>query len=347
MTVLREPRGSTSRRSNPGRARRRQILVRRCSLLLLVMIFGFFFAFIAVGLFRGSPSSQTNGIYQGSNQSELPDDPPKVPVYEAFGEEVTPAGKSLSAKIAQTALTYSRGESVRPVATRVGRFGSRVSPSVLRPAFVPGSRSWAKTIYPQMAGYTGDTMGAMVVVRQTTEDEQGRRTNQTRVVDVRLKLVGGEWELDRLGSVGGSPVKRPVDLSPEAKAVLDDPAIDLPDSSRWDIYRGEVSDDLLAALSSAAGSFRFRVAVLKTGHPPSVWGTSNPSAHSEGAAADIWSVAGKPVVLQRESGSAAFDLASAWVSGGAVQVGSPWTFTSDGFSTFTDEVHQDHIHVQP
>ena len=153
-------------------------------------------------------------------------------------------------------------------------------------------------------------------------------------------------QLSELASVGGTPTERPPGLPAISQRVLDDPAIDLPDSARWDIYRGEISGNLLKALAGAAKSNPIRVAVLKTGHPPTVWGTSNPSAHSEGLAADIWSVAGQPVVKQRQTGSAAFDTAGAFVSRGALQVGSPWTFTSDGFSTFTDDVHQDHIHVQ-
>lgn len=343
MSVLRAQR-TTRRKSGPSGGR---LLLRRLSLLLLVAVIAYFVAVITYGLLRGTSGSHKDGFSQEQSEAQLPVDPPKVDQYRSLTEEVAPLGKELTARVAQDALTYSRGESVRSIARRLSRSGAKVAPGVIRDGYVPGSRSWAKVIYPQMSGYTGDTMGAMVVVTPTTENQAGERSNQTRVIDVRLQLENGTWQLSELASVGGTPNERPPGLPVISQRVLDDPAIDLPDSARWDIYRGEISENLLEALADAAKSNPIRVAVLKTGHPPTVWGTSNPSAHSEGLAADIWSVAGQPVVEQRQTGSAAFDTAGAFVLGGALQVGSPWTFTSDGFSTFTDDVHQDHIHVQP
>jgi hypothetical protein len=86
--------------------------------------------------------------------------------------------------------------------------------------------------------------------------------------------------------------------------------------------------------------------VLSSGHPPNVWASSKPSAHTSGLAADIYAVDGCLVARQRETGTPAYDLTRALVSGGAFQVGSPWALPGRGFRSFTDEVHLDQIHLQ-
>ncbi len=73
-------------------------------------------------------------------------------------------------------------------------------------------------------------------------------------------------------------------MTAEARAVLDDPRIDLPDSARWDILAGEVSPALLRLMSRAADE-------------------------------------------------------------AAVRIGSPWALDGLGGRSFTDVVHQDHLHI--
>ena len=340
MTVLRSPQ---TRRTQSQAAHRR--LVAFLAFLSILALASSVAGLIAATDREGG-SSFGDGLSSFGDDPAPPDDPPIVPAYRPLSEEVAPKGKYLAAKVAQEALTYSRGDSAAAIARRLKKFGARVAPAVLRPAVDPDSRSWAKTIYPQMSGITAETMGAMVVTQQRVEDSDGRVTSFSRVLDVRLVLTNGRWRLDELASVGGSPAKRTSKLSAVARQVLANRRIDLPDSARWDVLRGEVSDPLLQALQDASSGTSFRVAVLKTGHPPNVWATDTPSAHSLGLAADVWSVGGSPVLNQRETGSKAFALAESFVAGGALQVGSPWTFTTDGYSTFTDDVHQDHIHVQ-
>jgi hypothetical protein len=276
------------------------------------------------------------------------DKPPRVTSYEPIADEEFPNGKRLAARIAQRALTYRRGATAREIAADLRPPGAAVPrlARALKPAVDPDSWSAAEVVYPQLSGVTDSSLGAMVVMRQTMGRSDGRRRTVTRVVDVRLRRASGPWSLDTIASVGGRPVPRPGTLSAAAERVLDNPNIVLPDSARWDIHRGNVDPALLRALARAAASRKLSLAVIRSGHPHAVWATSRPSAHSAGAAADIYAIAGRPVIAQREVGSEAHALAEELIAGGAYQLGSPWVLGAGGPQSFTDAVHQDHIHVQ-
>ena len=295
------------------------------------------------------------GAPEESNRAQAPaaapavrSTPPTVAPYEPGADEEYPNGKRLAARIAQRALTYPRGMTARRMAAALPASGigdTRLA-RILRPGIDPGAWSAAKVIYPQLSGVTASTLGAMVVVRQTTERADGSRRALTRVVDVRLANSGGKWALDAIESVGGSPAGRPARVSTAAKRVLDNPSIELAGSARWDIHRGAVDDELLRVLADAAENRRFSIAVFSAGHPRNVWGTARPSAHSDGLAADIYAVDSRPVIAQRSPGSPAYELAAELYAAGAYQLGSPWVFGTGGARSFTDAVHQDHIHVQ-
>jgi len=177
-------------------------------------------------------------------------------------------------------------------------------------------------------------------------DDAGRARTETRVMDVRLHRTRGSWRLDRIESVGGRRVARPPDLPRAARRVLSNRRIDLFDSARWDIFRGYVDAGLLNALDAAARRHRLAVLTLRSGHPRNVWGTSRVSAHSKGFAADVYSIDGRLVVRQRRSGSRAHRLAKMLLDRGARQLGGPWVLGDGPPRSFTDEVHQDHLHLQ-
>jgi len=280
--------------------------------------------------------------------SKTPETWPSPKSYEPEPGEGYPNGKRLAARVAATVLTYPRGASARQVAERLGRAtaGLRRLAEAIQPAVDPAKASTARVVYPQLAGVTATSLGAMVVVRQRLSGADGESRVLTRVVDVRLRRNGGPWRLDEIGSVGGRPTARPDDLPAAARQVLDDPRITLSDSARWDIHRGGIDDGLLRTLGAAAERQRISVSVLRSGHPREVWQTSRLSAHSRGFAADIYAVNGRLVIRQRRPGSAAHTLAARLVTGGAAQVGSPWVLAPGGSRSFTDDVHQDHVHVQ-
>ena len=268
-------------------------------------------------------------------------------LYEPGSLEDYRNGKRLAGRVAQALATYDRGTTpAKLVAALDGARGKARLTRIVAPMVEPDKRSAGQVVYVQLSGVTTSSLGGMVVVRQHLEDRAGRRTRVTRVIDVRLRRDGGPWRLERIGSVGGSPVKRPADLPEAAVRVVDHPNITLPDTARWDIYRGWVDGSLLRRLADVADERRISIAVLRTGHPPSVWGTRRASAHRAGNAADIYAVSGRLVVRQRAVGSSAYRLARRLIADGARQVGSPWILPPGGRRSFTDEVHQDHIHLQ-
>lgn len=273
--------------------------------------------------------------------------PPPRP-YRPLPEEGYPNGKRLAADIAQRITTYDPGASARDIAARLGpaAVGERALADAIEPAVDGGLTSRGTVIYPQLAGVTPTSLGAMVVVRQELSDEGGEVRPVTRTLDIRLRRSTGRWALDRVGSVGGAESSSGEDPSPAARRVLEHPRITLPDSARWDVLRGGVDTGLLETLAAAAERYRLGVTVISSGHPPHVWATARPSAHSLGYAVDIYEVNGAPVVEQTQEGSAAFDLASELVAAGAAQVGSPWILGAGGSQSFTDDVHRDHIHLQ-
>ena len=299
-------------------------------------------ALTAVGC--GGDENGTSGAPVATGNSSKPATVAAPAPYRPRPAEDYPNGKRIAAAAAARALTYDRGDSAADVARAVGRsaVGQRALASAIAPAVDPDSASTAEVVYPQLSGVTPTSLGAMVIVRQTLETEEGESRSFERVVDVRLRLAAGRWVLDRIGDVGGREAERPETVSPAAQRVLDDSGIKLSDSARWDIYRGGVDEGLLAALADAGRRHDFAVGILDSGHPPNVWETPRRSAHSVGYAADIYAVDGELVIDQREVGSPAYELASSFATN-ATQLGSPWVF---GAGTFTDDVHQDHLHFQ-
>jgi len=272
-------------------------------------------------------------------QTTAPSPPPpfstpqeRFALYDPPADELYPNGKRLAGRVAQQLATFG------PEAAALER--------TVAPLLDPARRSSAEVVYVQISGVTATTLGTMVLVRQHLEDAGGRRESVVRAMDVRLRRTDGPWSLDRVASVGGTAVERPANVSPAAARVLDNPNIELPDTARWDIYRGEIDDGLLRALAGAADRWRLAISVLRSGHPRNVWATRRVSAHTVGLAADIYAVDGTPVVSQQADGSRAQQLVASFLAGGATQVGSPWALPPGGRRSFTDRVHRDHVHVQ-
>lgn len=274
--------------------------------------------------------------------------PAPPPPYSPPATEVSREGKRVAGRIAQSLTTYRLGTTPQRVARRVGGTGESVASlaQMLEPVVKPEARSTGSVVYPQLGGLTADAMSVMVVVRQRLESESGAARSETRTFDVRLRLVDGAWQFVELASAGGKGAEPPREISPAARAVVDSPRIELPDSARWDIYRGEIDEVLLESMAEAAKRHSYGVTVLKSGHPYEVFGTDYASAHTAGFAVDIYSVDGTPVVEQRETGSRAYELASSLASEGAAQIGSPWILGAGAPTSFSDDVHQDHLHVQ-
>ncbi len=276
-----------------------------------------------------------------------PDGPVVPPPYSPPVTEVSREGKRVAGRVAQALTTYEAGATPQAVARRVGSGVDVASlAEMLESVVLPDVRATGNVVYPQMGGLTADAMSVMVVVRQRRESDDRDASSETRTFDVRLRLAGGRWRFAELASVGGTAAERPSELPPAARAVVDNPRIELPDSARWDIYRGEIDDALLQAMADAAERVPYSVAVLKSGHPYEVFGATHPSAHTAGYAVDVYAVDGTDVVEQRSTGSPAYRLASTLYAEGVAQIGSPWILGTGAPTSFSDAVHQDHLHIQ-
>ena len=272
----------------------------------------------------------------------------QYPPYQPPAEELYINGKRLAGRVAQELATFGPSATIAELTNGVtpATGGTTELQRVVAPLHDPARRAAADVAYVELSGVTATTLGTMVIVRQHLEDAEGRRELVVRVMDVRLRRTDGPWSLDRVASVGGRPVPRPATVSAAAARVLDHPSIDLPDTARWDIYRGDVDDGLLSALADAADRWPLAISVFRSGHPDKVWATRRTSAHTAGLAADIYAVDGQLVVRQGSNESSARKLVAVFLAGGATQVGSPWSLPPGGRRSFTDRVHRDHNHVQ-
>jgi hypothetical protein len=269
--------------------------------------------------------------------------PPRLDAAESF-----PAVKKLAMNTAVSLTTYSPSSSAQSVAARVAGSPAarRALATSLAPLFHSGATSTGTVVYPQMGGATSDRASVMVVVRQTFQRAGHAAVTQTRILDIRLARGASGWRFDALASAGGTPVARPSTLSAAARHVVDNPRIFLPDTARWDIYRGAISPVLLELMAKVASRTPIAVTVLETGHPYDVFGTSHASLHSSGRAVDINMVNGVHIVRQHAVGSPAYELVRWLLAQPQVsQVGSPWDLDGGSGRSFTNAVHLDHIHV--
>lgn len=281
--------------------------------------------------------------------------PPAPAPYQAPVGDALPNFKQVAGRFAQALATYdAAADAPRPLPS-AGYVGT---PQELDTAAAPlraaGRFSRAEVEFVQYGGLTPvspqATSGvAMVVLRQVLQDEAGETSIVRRTLDVRLRQEAGIWQVERLASAGGTPIGRPTQLSMPAQRVLDDARIDLPDSARWDIYSGQISEDLLRVMLRLADVTRLRATVLKTGHPERVVDgrTSAPvSAHWRGRAVDIYGLDDVPVA---EAAPAV--IRSVMQTAGSIaavsQVGGPEGFDFDarGRRYLTNLVHADHLHV--
>lgn len=263
-------------------------------------------------------------------------------------DETLPNGKQLASEIVQALTTYDPGVDADEVAARVaeGELRDDVAAAIV-PIVHPDAWSRGEIVYPQLGGATAQESSVMVVVAQTIGTADGGVRTEVRTLDIRLEVVDGAWQLVEVASAGGEPVPRPETLSPAAEAVLDDPRIALPDSARWDIHAGHVADSLLELMTAMAEREPYGVVVLETGHPFNVFGTDRISRHMAGLAVDIYRLGDRDVIDDRdEDGQTRAFVEWLYDRDDVRSVGSPWALDGFGGRSFTDLVHQDHLHVE-
>ncbi len=271
------------------------------------------------------------------------------PPFAPSETEVLRERKELGGRFAQAVLTYAPETSVDAhIAGLVELFGVEPTAelsSLLAEAMTPGTQSVGTVRYVQMGGNRPDRASLMVWVDTERLSTEGRRSNESRIVDVRVRRGPDGLEVDELASVGGPAVERPADLDEVAAAVLDHPDITMADSARWDIFAGHTTDTMLDRMLEVAQEHSYSVLVLNRGHPYNVFATNSVSRHSVGQAMDVYAVDGQLVVDSRFEGSPAWVLSRDLFDAGIQSIGSPWAFDGFGGRSFTDDVHQDHLHI--
>jgi hypothetical protein len=271
------------------------------------------------------------------------------PGYELVAGETGVPAKRAAVDLVEALTTYDVGDSADDVvadATSDDELAAHLREAAA-PLFVPDAWSRGTVVYPQLGGLEVDAAAVITVVRQEVVTEAGDTDVVTRTLDVRVdRGAGGIWEVTELASAGGDPVPRPDDLSDVAASVLDDDRIELPDTARWDVHRGAVDERLLELMARLADRTPYGVVVLETGHSREVFGTDRTSRHAEGRAVDLYRVGDELVIEDRDAGSATHELVR-WLydQPELSEVGSPWALDAFGGRSFSDELHQDHLHI--
>ena len=292
-------------------------------------------------------ASTTTAATTTTTTTTQPLPPPPAPGvrYVVSPGEIEPEAKQLAADIAYSLTTYEASDDHWE---RLNGLGSMSGVAVLARASSPliYMRSWSRgeVINPQLGGLKNGRASVMVVTRQTVGSGSESEFSVVRTLDIRLVRGESGWEFDSLGSAGGV-FFRVEDLA-LANAVAGDPRIEMPDSARLDILSGLVSPVLLSLMAEIAERTPFGVTVLVTGHPHNVFETDRQSDHTVGRAVDIYLVGGRRVIDDLGSDSATRGLVE-WLYDhpDVHQVGGPWDLDGASRRSFTDEVHQDHIHI--
>lgn len=294
------------------------------------------------------PTTASPAPEESTSPTGTPSPPAEPAVWEPSAREVMPRAKALAASIAHRLVNHGPGDTL---ADRVA--GLTDDPdlqgeveALAEPLAHPGAWSRGQVLYPQLGGARDDKASVMVVVEQQYPTD-GEIHTVTRTLDVRLEQQdGGGWRFTGLASIGGEPTPPAADQSPAERAVLSDDRIVLPDSARWDLEDGEASPVLVNLMSRMADRTPYDVVSLSSGHPFHVFGTDRQSKHTMGRAVDVYLLDGDRIVDLREEGSTAHELVE-WLyeQPEVSEVGSPWALDDFGGRSFTDVVHQDHIHV--
>ncbi|MDA2813438.1 hypothetical protein O4J56_22520 [Nocardiopsis sp. RSe5-2] len=291
---------------------------------------------------------------------------PEVQPYRVAEGEPAPDVKRAAVRFLEAVLNYGPGEGTAEAARdrlREAGAGDGAGAAVTDGLSLldADASAAAQVVYPQLGGLTEDRASIMAVVRTSVLSGAGL-TSTTRVVDVRLARGGGAWEVEEVASAGDppggsggpsdasgppSPDAAGPGASPVAAEVLASERITLPDSARGDITSGRIDERVLRMMLDLAFEAPISVAVLATGHPDNVFGSSSVSNHTQGRAVDIWAVDGATVSDQRLVGERGpvRTLMELALEKGATEVGGPWALSTPDGAAFTDTVHEDHLHI--
>lgn len=159
--------------------------------------------------------------------------------------------------------------------------------------------------------------------------------------------AGGDQTADESQYAGDSASSGVMAADPRSQAILDNPNITMYSGVEQDIAAGGVDSRVLDVIEFSAQNHTITLSAIATGHPYGDSPTLDPlgysgypNAHYFQRAVDISVVDGSPVSPGNAAAqSLAGEIYNAFQP---EELGSPWTF---GPGSFSDALHQDHIHV--
>ena len=199
-----------------------------------------------------------------------------------------------------------------------------------------------RVVDAQYGGILSSSSSVLAVLEQWRLDAHGHVHASGTTVDVRLVAGSPRWRITELRPASPGPAASSLPAS--ARAVLASTRVRLPYAARADIASGQVHASVLGALLALARHYVIDVSVVRSGHPIYVFGTSRRSDHPLGRAVDLWALDGRRIVdpANRAFVERAMRIAA---SVGPYQVGGPVDLDGGGPQYFSDQTHQDHLHL--
>jgi hypothetical protein len=284
-----------------------------------------------------SPSSSA----ATSRVAELPAPAPWV----AEPGEVRPAVKRRALQALETIGTWSAagGGSRAAASARLRALG--VDPALIAqagPLLGDDRAAVTRVVDAQYGGILASSSSVLAVLDQWRLDADGHVQAGGTTFDVRLVAAAPRWRITELRPASPGPAASTLPAS--ARAVLTSTRVRLPHAGRADIASGQVHASVLGALLALAEHYVVDVSVVRSGHPIFVFGTNRRSDHPLGRAVDVWALDGRRIV---EPANRAFVERAMRVAAsvGPYQVGGPVDLDGGGSQYFSDQTHQDHLHL--
>lgn len=252
--------------------------------------------------------------------------------------------KLQAVRLAEAAGTWGAGdggvENARRRLIEAGYDGDLVED--LGPVLGGGVAAVAQVVVAQYGGILADSASVLAVVDQWVLQGDGSVKAGGTTLDIRLLADEPDWTVTKVRPA--RPGRDTDDLSRPARRLLDNDRVVLPHAAESDIRAGAIDDNVLIALGSLSSLHRVDVSILRSGHPLRVFGADRTSNHTDGLAVDIWALDGRPIIDTGDSPEVA-EFMTAASEVGAYQVGGPVNLDGAGTAYFSDDTHQDHLHL--
>jgi hypothetical protein len=263
--------------------------------------------------------------------------------WTAHPGEVRPDVKARAVRLVEGVGTWTGAAGRAQGERRARRLGATSEAAAALQTLLPaGQASVVRIVDAQYGGILATTASVLVVVDQWVQKADGSVHAGGTTFDIRLEAGSPRWRVVAVNPAKPGP--RAAGLSRTARAVLADTRISLPYAARADVQAGRVHDSVLRAVRALAQDHAITISVLRSGHPLKVFGTSRDSDHPKGRAADIWAFDGLRVVEPRNQARVEAFMREASATG-AYQVGGPVDLDGPGRAYFSDNTHQDHVHL--